>query len=64
MSTLDLSMNGIANAGVKHVVEMLKVNVTLTDLDLSCNRISDTGAYLLGRALEKNENLKILKVRL
>ncbi|UJR07458.1 hypothetical protein I4U23_011747 [Adineta vaga] len=58
---LDLGSNDITDLGVKHVVEMLKRNQTLTFLSLSFNDIGNQGIQLLVNAiLLKKSNLREL----
>ena len=57
-------MNGIAVSGVRHVCNLLLVNRTITDVDLTCTRIVNDGAFLLGKMLESNETLKTLRVNI
>ena len=62
LAKLNLSMNGLAVPGVRHVCSLLLVNRTIVDVDLTCTRITNDGAFLLGKMLESNETLKILRV--
>ena len=64
LTSLNLSMNGIAVSGVRHVCNLLLVNRTITDVDLTCTRIVNDGAFLLGKMLESNETLKTLRVNI
>ena len=63
LSKLNLAMNGISTPGVRHLCELLQINSTLRDLDLTATRITNDAAFLLGKMLEKNESLQILRVR-
>ena len=55
LTILDLSENGITDAGCEHLAQMLKTNQTMTLLYLSKNEISDRGVRLLCETI-KNYN--------
>ena len=57
LTNLDLSVNGINEAGATSIAEAIKVNKTLTNLKLSVNRISDAGATYIAEAIKVNKIL-------
>ena len=57
-----MSWNGFADDGAKAVGEALAANNTLTELDISSNRISVVGAKWLAKGLEQNSTLQVFRV--
>ena len=55
-------MNGLGEVGAKAVGDLLKVNGTIEDLDLTSSRINDRGVIALTNGLIVNNTLKHLKV--
>ncbi len=55
-----LSRKDITNKGAVKLSEMLKINTTLTKLDLSNNSISNKGVNAIAHALTVNNELKLL----
>ena len=55
-------MNGLGNEGAFGVAEMLKISGTITEIDVSNNRIGLPGATVIGKSLENNDLLKVFKV--
>ncbi|KOO20924.1 nod3 protein [Chrysochromulina tobinii] len=49
--------------GARSIVEAIRVNSSLTSLDLTCNRIGSEGASALGEALKVNRSLLRVDVR-
>ena len=62
MSRLDVSWNGFGYEGSLAVGELLKNNSTLTQLDLSVNRIDWLAVPLIAGGLANNRTLEILRV--
>ena len=62
LRSLNLAMNGFSTRGATAVGQALTKNVTLTDLDLTFNRIYDDAAVSLAKGLVANESLKYLYV--
>jgi Ran GTPase-activating protein (RanGAP) involved in mRNA processing and transport len=61
LTILDLSENGITDAGCEHLAQTLKTNQTITLLYLSNNEISDRGVRLLcGTIKNYNQSLQRL----
>ncbi|KJE94543.1 hypothetical protein CAOG_05175 [Capsaspora owczarzaki ATCC 30864] len=48
------SWNTVGDAGAQAIAEALKVNTTLTQLDLPYNQIGDVGAHAIAQALKVN----------
>ena len=57
LTNLDVSQCGFSAAGAAIVAKAIKVNKTLTSLDLWCNRISDDSAISLADAIQVNKTL-------
>ncbi len=58
---LDLGKNSITDEGIKHLVQMLKTNKTLTHLYLNQNEITDYGVKILTNAIQyHNTTIKLL----
>ena len=62
MSKLDVSLNGFGYEGSLAVGELLKKNSTLTELDLSSNRIDWLAIQFIAKGLANNRSLEILRV--
>ena len=56
-STIYLQHNNIGAEGAKYVAEALKVNTSLTKIDLRWNNIGDEGAKYVAEALKVNTSL-------
>ena len=64
LKVFDLSHNGLGDEGATAFADALKVNATLTELDLSGNRFSSPTAVVFAtKVLPTCESLKILRVR-
>lgn len=50
-------MNGLGNEGAFGVANILLQSGTITSIDVSNNRIGPTGAIVIGKALETNQDL-------
>ena len=59
---LDLSWNGFEDDGARALCDSMRVNNTLTELNIRNNRISTVGAAHIARGLEGNNTLEVLKV--
>ena len=57
-----LSWNGFGLEGCHEMGKTLKINRSLTELDLASNRVNFDAFKLLLRGLVKNKTLKTLKV--
>nr|XP_058954658.1 uncharacterized protein LOC131781970 [Pocillopora verrucosa]XP_058954659.1 uncharacterized protein LOC131781970 [Pocillopora verrucosa] len=57
LTNLDLSYNGISDAGATCIAEAIKVNKTLTNLYLRGNGISAAGATCIAEAIKVNKTL-------
>jgi len=62
VSKLDVSLNGFGYEGSLAVGELLKKNSTLTELDLSSNRIDWLAIQFIAKGLANNRSLEILRV--
>ncbi len=62
MTSFNVAMNGFSVEGAAALALALKTNCTLTDVDITCNRIFDVGAMEISKALLKNETLRFLRV--
>jgi Ran GTPase-activating protein (RanGAP) involved in mRNA processing and transport len=62
LKTLRLGYNGLNGDGVAAMAAALESNSVLTDLDLTCNRITDNVLSRLAQALSRNETLTHLRV--
>ena len=60
---MDLSFNGISDAGATSIAEANKTNRTLTKLDLSFKGISDAGATFIAKAIKDNKTLTNLNLQ-
>ena len=60
---MGLAMSGLAVEGARHVCTLLTSNSSILDLDLTCTRLTDDAAFLLGKMLAVNETLQVLRVR-
>lgn len=56
-------MNGVGKEGGSSLIECLRLNLTLTILDIGANRIPDDIAPVIARVLPSNKALHTLKVR-
>ena len=56
-------MNGLGQEGALAIGKALKNNRTLIQLDLSYNRITETGAGHVALGLQTNDTLQGLKVK-
>jgi len=57
-----LSFNGFSNDGAVALGEAIRANNTLTELDISNNRITAQGALCIAKGLEGNNTLEVLKI--
>ena len=63
LTKVDLSSNEITDLGAEYLSQMLRTNLTLTDLSLSNNRISDHGFELLIQSLkDRNQTIQVLSL--
>ena len=62
MKVFRFGYNGLGNEGALAVGDCLRNNNILTELDITCNRITLDGAIAIAKGLDTNENLRILKV--
>ena len=58
-STINLRWNSIGAEGAKYVAEALKVNTSLTEIDLGDNNIGAEGAKYVAEALKVNTSLTV-----
>ena len=63
MTSLDLSWNGLHKEGSKGLSQLLAVNSTIRELDITCNRIDKSCLEEIIRGLSGNQTLQTLKVR-
>lgn len=56
------TMAGLGKLGAQAIMEALKHNRTLIELDISFNRIPIEGANFIAAGLRHNDTLKVLKV--
>jgi Ran GTPase-activating protein (RanGAP) involved in mRNA processing and transport len=63
LQTLDVSDNGIDDAGAGAFAHMLRFNTSLQELNLSFNPIGDDGARRIALSLQKNRHLRCLSLR-
>ena len=61
LKTLRLAWNGFGEEGAKEIALALEGS-TLTELDLTSNRIYTEGFLSIMKALKRNDDLKLLKV--
>ena len=54
LTNLNLSDNGMSEAGATSIAEVIKFNKTLTNLNLCSNGISDAGATFVAEAMKVN----------
>ena len=59
---MDLSGNGIQNEGAESLAQALRVNFSLSSLNLSASFIDRQGVILLAQALGVNSSLSSLKL--
>jgi len=66
LTSINLSRNGIGNGiedeGAKYIADALKVNQTLTEIDLYGNKIGDGDVKHLAEALEVNKTLTFMNL--
>ena len=55
-------MNGFSGPGAEAFGRALKHNRTLTELDLSHNRVPEEGAGHIALGIQTNDTLRVLKV--
>lgn len=58
----NLAWNGLGTIGGVAIADALTANEALTNLDISGNRIDSHATELIGKALAKNDLIKVLKV--
>ena len=54
LTNLDLSDNGMSEAGATSIAEVIKFNKKLTNLNLCSNSIRDAGATSIAEAIKVN----------
>ena len=54
LTNLDLSDNGMSEAGATSIAEVIKFNKTLTNLNLCSNGISNAGATSIAETIKVN----------
>ena len=54
LTNLNLSDNGMSEAGATSIAEVIKFNKTLTNLNLCSNGISNAGATSIAEAIKVN----------
>ena len=59
---LDLSDNGMSEAGATSIAEAIKVNKTLTNLNFCSNDISDAGTTSIAEAIKVDKMLTNLNL--
>ena len=64
MRSLDLSWNGLGEKGGIALADALLVNCTLTDLNISANRLTNNVAVKFAKVITANEALQSLQVGL
>ena len=62
LHTCNLAWNGFGEEGGRAIADALAQQESLTELDISGNRISGDAAFLIAKALKTNEELRTLKV--
>jgi Ran GTPase-activating protein (RanGAP) involved in mRNA processing and transport len=62
LQSLDVSWNGIKDAGAGFLAEMLMQNSALTHLNLKCNFICDSGMKVLAESLKADMALEVLNL--
>ena len=62
LNFLNLSFNGISDAGATSIAEAIKVNETLTDVSLAFDEISDASATSIAGAIKVNKTLTNLSL--
>ena len=62
LQTFIARMNGFERAGGMAVIEMLRSNSSLTEVDLSANRINDDIAEVFARVVPNNKAIQTIKV--
>lgn len=60
---LDLSWNGLGEKGGIAIADALLLNSTLTELNISANRLNNAVAQKLAKVIAGSEALQILEVR-
>ena len=63
LKTCNLSWNGLGPEGGAAIADAIKGNSSLLELDISGNRLDATSATLIAKALQVNDELRVLKVR-
>ena len=62
LSQLDLSRNGLGSEGAKSLAEALKVNASLTSINLKQNKLGDEGWGVILAGACANKNSKIASI--
>ena len=60
-ATVLLNNCDITAKGATSIAEAIRINVTITKLDMNTNQISDTGATALAESLRANEVVRACK---
>ena len=59
---VDLSWNGFADDGGTALADAITQQESITELNISGNRLNGTAAFALAKALRTNEEIRTLKV--
>ena len=62
VSTLDVGDCGLGDEGAKLIARLLESNNTITDLNISANKINRTGWQAISDALKNNSRLRALSL--
>ena len=62
LNRVDLGWNGLGDAGMKAISDMLGANAALTHLDVSHNRVNPQGCLDLAEGIRSNNNLLSLEL--
>ena len=62
LKSVNLAWNGLGDEGALATADCIRNNHLIHTIDISCNRITTDGAYILSKGLEANETLQRLAV--
>ena len=62
LKSVNLAWNGLGNEGALAIADCIRNNHLIHTIDISYNRITPDGAYILSKGPETNETLQILAV--
>ena len=62
LKSLNLAWNGLGDEGTLAVADCIRNNHLIHTIDITSNRITPDGAYILSKGLEANETLQTLAV--